>query len=199
MHHNAVLLPDRTVLVAGGAEIEESAAHAARHAEIYDPDADAWTLGAAARIPRLYHSVALLTPDAKVVTAGSNPQRGQEELRIEVYWPPYLFRGARPACTPDVAQAGYGDTVTATCPQADRLREVSLVRPGATTHSYDNEQRLVDVPFRVARDGAVDLDLPAAPALAPPGWYLLFAVDVDGVPSHGSWLHLVDRSPAASG
>ncbi len=199
MHHNAVLLPDRTVLVAGGAEVEESAAHAARHAEIYDPAADAWTIGAAARVPRLYHSVALLTPDAKVVTAGSNPQRGQEELRIEVYWPPYLFRGARPACTPDVRQAGYGDTVTATCPRADRLREVSLVRPGATTHSYDNEQRLVDVPFRAGGDGVVDLDLPAEPALAPPGWYLLFAVDVDGVPSQGSWLHLADRSPAASG
>ena len=159
-------------------------------AEIYHPHEDHWMMTATARVPRLYHSVALLMPDGRVVTAGSNPVRGQEELRIEVYWPPYLFRGPRPACTPDTTEAGYGQTITAACPQAAGLDQVSLVRPGATTHSADNEQRLVDVPFRVTGPGTVELDLPANPNLALPGWYMLFAVDTAGVPSEAAWLHL---------
>lgn len=190
MHLNAVLLPDRSVVAVGGAALEESAANAALHAEIYHPDADAWTLGAAARVPRLYHSVALLTPDGKVVTAGSNPQRGQEELAIEVYSPPYLFRGGRPTVTLDADTAAYGATITATCSPADRLREFNLVRPGTTTHSCANDQRLVDVPHRVIGAAAVALDLPAEATIAPPGWYLLFAVDQDGVPSDGVWLRI---------
>jgi hypothetical protein len=190
MHLSAVLLPDRTVLVSGGAAMEETAAMAALDAEIYDPAAGTWTVAATARVPRLYHSIALLMPDGKVVTAGSNPQRTQEELRIEVFWPPYLFRGPRPTCTPDVAEAGYGDTITARCPDAARLGQVSLVRPGATTHSADNEQRLVDLPFRQTAQETVELDLPADQSLAPPGWYMLFAVDTAGVPSQAAWLHL---------
>lgn len=191
MHHNATLLPDRTVVVTGGARVEESAAQASRHAEIYDPRTGTWTLGARARVARLYHSVALLTPDGKVVTAGSNPERGQEELRIEVYWPPYLFRGTRLTISVNTTQAAFGESVMATCPHAERLREISLVRPGATTHSSDNEQRLVDVPFRVTATDTVELDLPADPAVAPPGWYMLFAVDRDGTLSSASWLRLL--------
>jgi hypothetical protein len=191
MHLNATLLPDRTVAVTGGARLEESAAHASRHAEIYDPRTGKWVLGAKARVVRLYHSVALLTPDGKVITAGSNPQRGQEELRIEVYWPPYLFRGERPAISVETTRAMRGQSVTAACPRADRLREINLVRPGVTTHSSDNEQRLLDVPFRVTAADTVELDLPAEPALAPPGWYMIFAVDHDGVPSNASWLRLI--------
>jgi hypothetical protein len=190
MHLNAVILPDRTVVAVGGARLEESAAHAARHAEIYDPVADTWTLGAAARVPRLYHSVGLLTPDGKVVTAGSNPVRRQEELAIEVYWPPYLFRGARPTLTPAVTTAGYAQSVTATAPDPGRLRELSLVRPGSTTHSLNTDQRLVDLPFRTVGSDTVEFDLPADAALAPPGWYMVFAVRDDGVPSEAAWLRL---------
>ena len=100
------------------------------------------------------------------------------------------FRGPRPTCAVAVTECSYGETIAVTCPQADRLREFNLVRPGVTTHSSDNEQRLVDLPFRVSGPGAVDLDLPAKHALAPPGWYMLFAVDTAGVPSEASWLHL---------
>ena len=94
MHLCATLLPDRTVLVNGGAMMEETAAQAAFGAEIYHPAAGEWRMAADSRVPRLYHSVALLLPDGKVVTAGSNPQRKTEEMRVEVFWPPYLFAGA---------------------------------------------------------------------------------------------------------
>ena len=190
MHLCATLLPDRTVLVNGGAEMEEHAAMAAFDAEIFDPVAGTWAVAARSRVPRLYHSVALLMPDGRVITAGSNPARKAEELRIEVFWPPYLFRGARPTLTLATTAAGYGKTVTATVMGDRPLRWMSLVHPGATTHSADNEQRLVDVDFTAQPGSTVSVTLPTSAGLAPPGWYMLFAVDAAGVPSNAAWLRL---------
>jgi hypothetical protein len=190
MHLCATLLPDRTVLVSGGAMMEEHVADAALDAEIYHPEQDAWSMAATARVPRLYHSVALLMPDGRVVTAGSNPERKVEELRIEVFWPPYLFAGPRPSCTPAQAEVHYGATLAVEVPDAADLASACLLRPGATTHSTDAEQRLVDVPHEVDEPDAVTVQLPAEPTVAPPGWYLLFVVNTAGVPSEGAWLHL---------
>ena len=66
--------------------MEESRADATLEAEIYHPDfsggAGVWAMAAKSRVARLYHSVALLVPDGRVITAGSNPARKTEELRI---------------------------------------------------------------------------------------------------------------------
>ncbi|MGH3925040.1 MAG: galactose oxidase-like domain-containing protein, partial [Pseudonocardiaceae bacterium] len=189
MHLCSVLLPDRTVLVSGGSALEENAAVAALEAEIFSPATQAWTLAATARLPRLYHSIALLMPDGKVVTAGSNPARKDEELRIEVYWPPYLFRGPQPTLALAATHGSYGGTVTATSDDP-ALRSVSLVRSGSSTHSANNEQRLVDLAFTTGANGTLTLQLPAEPTMAPPGWYLVFALNTQGVPSQGAWLQL---------
>ncbi|CAM2867951.1 galactose oxidase-like domain-containing protein [Skermania piniformis] len=183
MHVSAVLLPDRTVLVTGGSGMEEMAHDAPDHAQIYHPAAGNWTHTAKSRVPRLYHSVALLTPDGKVITAGSNPVRKSEELRIEVFWPPYLFAGRRPTLTLSRDQARYGDLLAVT--MTGGVRRVELMRPGACTHSCDTEQRLVALEIV---GGA--LRMPTNPNLAPPGWYQVFAVSAAGVPSVGRWLHL---------
>jgi hypothetical protein len=176
MHLCATLLPDRTVLVNGGAMMEETAAQAAFAAEIYHPDTNRWQMAAVSRVPRLYHSIALLMPDGKVVTAGSNPQRKTEELRIEVFWPPYLFGGPRPSLT-SPREVHYGAAVDVTTPQAAQIATAALVRPGATTHSSDLEQRLVDLPLTATGPASLRLQMPASTNLAPPGWYLLFVVD----------------------
>jgi Domain of unknown function (DUF1929) len=188
MHLSAVLLPDRTVLATGGSAMEEAAHAAPKHAQIYRPAAGTWTHTGDSRVPRLYHSVALLTPDGKVVTAGSNPARKTEDRRIEVYLPPYLFHGARPTLRLRTHTATHGGTVTATV--SSGVHEVNLMRPSACTHSCDNEQRLVGVAFTSGTGNSVTLQMPGNPNLAPPGWYLVFAVDQHGVPSIGQWLKL---------
>jgi Galactose oxidase-like, Early set domain len=190
MHLNLVLLPDRTVMATGGASVQEKKVHAALEAELFDPKTGKWRRGAKSRVPRLYHSVALLMPDGKVITAGSNPKRGVEEYRIEVYSPPYLFKGPRPQLTLSRDHAKYGASLRATTPDPAALREVNLVRPSATTHASNLEQRLLDLPFEVKGANRIDLTLPAEPNLAPPGWYMVFAVDAAGVPSQARWLHL---------
>jgi len=73
---------------------------------------------------------------------------------------------------------------------ADQIASACLIRPGATTHSLNSEQRLVDLPIQVTGPEAVLLQMPATATIAPPGWYLLFVVNATGVPSEGSWIHL---------
>jgi Domain of unknown function (DUF1929) len=189
MHLNGTLLPDRTVLANGGARVEEHRVEAALHAELYDPRRRRWTEAAKSRVPRLYHSIALLTPDGRVITAGSNPRPRDDELRIEVYSPPYLFRGTRPRLELSRDEAGYGARLAATV-SGGAVREVSLLRPGAVTHAFNNDQRLVDVPFEVSGPGRLRLRLPRSRRIAPPGWYMAFAVDEAGVPSVARWLRL---------
>jgi hypothetical protein len=98
MHVNAVLLPDRTVLATGGSGKREDPFLATLDCEIFDPKMRNWSLAAEAMVPRMYHSIALLLPDGRVVAAGSNPDKGSqanwvppdrlEELRLEIYSPP---------------------------------------------------------------------------------------------------------------
>jgi hypothetical protein len=151
-------------------------------------------------VPRLYHSTALLLPDGRVVAAGGNPEGGDsvpwlppdenEEMRLEIFSPPYLFRGPQPTITAAPDACGYGDDITVSTPQAAGIRWVSLVRNGVTTHSFDAGQRLVDLPITGRTAGTVHVRVPANPNLAPPGWYMLFVVDEDGVPSVAHWVHV---------
>jgi hypothetical protein len=200
LHLNAVLLPDRTVLVSGGSLKQEDQPLARVEAEIYDPATDTWSLMAAATVPRLYHSTAVLLPDGRVVAAGGNPEGGaqvaweppdeEEEMRLEVFSPPYLFKGPRPEISGAPGAAAHGETITIETPQADGIKWASLVRNGVTTHSFDSEQRLVDLEITGRAAGSLQAAVPANPNLAPPGWYMLFLVDQAGIPSVASWVRL---------
>src|SRR5947209_365724 len=124
MHLNAVLLPDRTVFVSGGAINHEEAgvAPVARlQSELYDPETDTWRPGATASVVRMYHSIALLLPDGRVVTASGNPppygnlpgwiEQPNEELHLEMYSPPYMFAGSRPTIVNAPGEWNYATTV----------------------------------------------------------------------------------------
>jgi hypothetical protein len=208
-HPNATLLPDRTVLVTGGSQRDEEKAEATNHAEIFDPEHPelGWRQLAEASVTRMYHSVALLLPDGRVITASGNPNRGNqvnweppdpnEELRLEVYSPPYLFRGPRPTISTVTTEWRYGQTVTIATPDADTIRWVSLIRPGVTTHSFNTTQRLVDLPITTRGEGMVQVHVTDEPNIAPPGWYMLFLTDHDRVPSVARWVHLVAAPTSA--
>jgi hypothetical protein len=186
MHLNAVLLPDRTVLVSGGEDKREDASSAALEAEIFNPVTGNWTLAAKASVARMYHSIAILLPDARVITAGSNPEDpnvGGGELRLELYHPPYLFRGPRPFIAAVAGHIHHGDAFDIETPQARDIRWISLIRPMATTHSWDSNQRLIDVPFECRSLCTLRATMPRDATLVPPGWYMLFLVDRHGVPS----------------
>jgi FtsP/CotA-like multicopper oxidase with cupredoxin domain len=185
---NAVILPDRTVFISGGGSSPESGP--VLEAEIYDPQLGTWSAAATATVPRFYHSVALLLPDGRVATAGSNPARGDDELRIEIYHPPYLFRGQRPFVEHAPTEMAYGGKFEVRTPNAGELQWAQLIRPMATTHSCDTQQRLVDLPFTVLSPDAIQVTIPNERSLAPPGWWMLSVVDTKRRPSDAYWVHL---------
>jgi Domain of unknown function (DUF1929)/FG-GAP-like repeat len=200
LHLNAVLLPDHTVFVTGGSLKQEDQPLARLQPEIYDPANDDWTPMAASTVPRLYHSTALLLPDGSVVTAGGNPEGGthvhwdedpDEEMRLEIFRPPYFFKGDRPTIASAPEQCTYGQSIQIACPQSTNIRWVSFVRNCVTTHSFDGSQRLVDLDVIDRSGGMITAKVPQNPNLAPPGWYMLFLVDNHGVPSIARWVHLL--------
>jgi hypothetical protein len=204
IHLNAVLLPDRTVFVSGGAIIHEETGRApiARlQSEIYDPATDTWTPGAVASVIRMYHSVALLMPDGQVMTTSGNPPpyghlvpwqppQDNEEMHIEMYRPPYLFAGAQPVIGQVPQEWHYGEAVDVATGQPGNILWAELIRSGVTTHAFDNSQRLVDLPIGARAQGHLTVQAPPTPTLAPPGWYMLFLVDRNRVPSTATWIHL---------
>jgi hypothetical protein len=191
MYVSAVILPDRTVFQTGGSprqrDFENSYVYST---QIYDPATGAWTKAKDSTLPRGYHSSAVLLPDGRVATFGNNPADRSFDVRIEIYSPEYLTRGERPEITSVPTEMFYGGSYEMTTTQAAPIRSVSLVRPMAVTHSVDANQRLVDVPFTVDGEGRLELSITANPNVAPPGWYMLFAVDETGVPSVASWVRI---------
>ncbi|HJV89769.1 MAG TPA: galactose oxidase-like domain-containing protein [Holophagaceae bacterium] len=197
IHVNAVILPDRTVVATGGSGIAEDALTASTEAEIYDPATNTWHTGARARVPRMYHSIALLMPDGRVLTSGSNPSRRNDEKRIEIYHPPYLFKGPRPCLERVPEVVALGSTFAVHTPDASKIKWISLVKPMATTHSYDSEQRLIDLPFR-RHACHLHTAMPENPNLVPPGYYMLFVVSDQGVPSIAKWVKVVANGKEAT-
>jgi hypothetical protein len=186
---NSVLTPDGAVITIGG-NLEENYIGPQKEALRYDPAADTWTPLAAQAEERGYHSTALLLPDGRIVSAGDDgpSDLGGQSDKIEVFSPPYLFKGARPRITSAPSTVAYGASFTVATPDTDVAKAV-LVAPGATTHANDMHQRLVPLAMTPTA-GGLQLTAPATTAIAPPGYYMLFLVDSEGVPSVASFVRL---------
>ena len=189
--HNLVVLPDGTVMAVGGAPSVSQTTHAGSTTpEIWDPDTGAWTPMAAQVEPRDYHSIAFLLPDGRVVSAGGGRwSTGLDELNAEIFSPPYLFKGARPTITGAPAAISYGAGFSLTTPDAAGITKVSLVSMAAETHTLDMGQRFVPLVYS-ASSGALSVQAPADGNVAPPGYYMVFAVNSAGVPSVASIVRL---------
>jgi galactose oxidase-like protein/Big-like domain-containing protein/PKD domain-containing protein len=195
---NAVLLPNGKVLALGGSATNEDPSSATLGADLYDPATGAWSSAGTCSYARLYHSTALLLPDATVVSAGSNPVRGTYEEHIEIYSPAYLFApdgslAARPVISKTPAKIGYGaGTFQVKTPDAANIASVVLVRPASVTHAFNMEQRVVGLSF-TSSSGALTVNLPPNSDVAPPGYYMLFLLNNGGVPSVATFVQVIDN------
>jgi hypothetical protein len=181
---NLVILPDGRALAVGGTD----GTAGQRQSLLYDPAANTWTRMASQVEERGYHSTALLLPDGRVLSAGDNQTPGGKAA-LEVYSPPYLYQGPRPAILSSPATARWGSTFAVAT--SDPVARVVLVRPGATTHTTDMDQRHVELTF-TATSGGVLASAPPSPAVAPPGHYMLFLLNGTGVPSVAKWISLTN-------
>jgi Domain of unknown function (DUF1929)/FlgD Ig-like domain len=202
LYHNLTILPDGKVLATGGcrdscwqdAALPNPACSGtvtwSKEAELYDPEAPAgqrWTTLAAMTNPAVYHTTAALLPDGRVLVATGNLPH-----RAEVFTPPYLEGSpSRPAVLDAPGVTHYGDTLVVSFASSSTIAKVSLVRLASVTHGFDMNQRYVPCPIVTQDASTITAVAPVDANVAPPGFYMLFLVDANGVPSIAKYL-LVD-------
>ncbi|MEO6082426.1 MAG: galactose oxidase-like domain-containing protein, partial [Umezawaea sp.] len=187
---NSVVLPDGSVVVLGGQgrPVPFSDQTAVLAPELWNPATGRFTRLAPMSTPRNYHSVANLLPDGTVFSGGGglcgNCATNHPDGQVLV--PPYLLnpdgtRKPRPAITTAPTAAAHGATISVGTDRA--VTGFALVRTSSVTHSVDNDQRRIPlVPVSVSSK-SYRATIPTDPGIAPPGNYLLFALDSAGTPS----------------
>ncbi|MFF2194270.1 galactose oxidase-like domain-containing protein [Streptomyces sp. NPDC058157] len=203
-----LLLPDTSLLTVNGAYSIRDYGNGP-----YNPSADlkyrqtdtrdasgTWRLGPVQRLPRGYHSNAVLLPDGRVMVTGDELQQLANDPRIdddmngsiEIFEPAYLHQGT-PRPRLDSVPAGplaHGSRFPVTTLTPDQVKKAVLVAPTTATHAVNFSQRHVELKI-TKRDGRrLTLEAPPTPADAPPGYYMIFLLDENGVPSTARFIAL---------
>lgn len=159
------------------------------------------------RVSRGYHSVSLLLPDARVLVAGGEKydviQNGEpRKQQARIFTPPYGGSDSWASKRPSMEIIGgkefqYGSTLKAQFAGFDDgIARLTLVSLGSTTHAYNQNQRVVflHTPKQeiMSYSRLHSVDLPKSPNIAPPGYYMLFALDTLGRPSVAEIIRLKD-------
>ncbi|KAJ7202648.1 glyoxal oxidase N-terminus-domain-containing protein [Mycena pura] len=145
-------------------------------------------------VARLYHSEAILLPDARVLVSGSDPQTPNfpEEMRIEAYIPPYLNQGrVQPSFTIATTDWAYGSShpIVVTLHQGTTsTMKVSLVAAVSSTHGNTMGARTIFPTFSCASTTCT-ITAPPNAFVSPPGWHQLFILD-GPTPSHSAWVRI---------
>ncbi|KXH41988.1 kelch domain-containing protein [Colletotrichum simmondsii] len=212
---NAVVLPDGQVLVTGGQRksLVFTNTDGILIAELFNPETKEWKQMAPMAVPRNYHSVAILMPDATVFTGGGGLCYVQQILGStagcdktvdhadgEIFEPPYLYnadgtKAARPVVsgvTEEAVKAGATITFSVEGVEAGgKGAKVTLIRTGSVTHSSNTDQRRIPLD-NVQVDGqSFSAKLPEDYGILLPGFYYLFVSNAQGTPSIAKTLHVV--------
>lgn len=184
-HLNLTVLPTGEVLATGGVggSTFNDVTLGVHAAELWDPETGEWRTLASNAVTRGYHSSSLLLPDGRVLHAGSGEGAGAPDQKNgELFSPPYLLRGPRPDITSAPSDVGYGAQFRILTPEAGAITLVSLIRLGATTHAFDENQRFQRLAFTADAAG-LTVTAPSSSNRTPPGHYMLFILNAAEVPS----------------
>ncbi len=189
--HNSVVLPNGQVLIVGGQTLAVgfSDNNSVLVPELFDPATEAFTTLPPIAAPRNYHSVAILLPDARVLSAGgglcgAGCAANHADLQI---WTPHYLRNpdgtpaTRPVITAAPATVQYGQRANVATSGA--VASFSMVRLSSTTHTVNNDQRRLALTHRSTGTNSYEVDIPTNPGWALPGDWMLFALNADGTPS----------------
>ncbi|MCZ9349776.1 kelch motif-containing protein [Streptomyces mutabilis] len=194
----ASVLPDDSVLVSGGSEDYRGRSDSnILQARLYHPETNEFERVADPLVGRNYHSGSILLPDGRLMFFGSdslyadkaNTKPGKFEQRIEIYTPPYLYRDSRPDLSGGPQTIERGESGTFTSRAAGSVKKVRLIRPSASTHVTDVDQRSIALDFKADGD-KLTVTVPENKNLVQSGWYMMFVTDGEGTPSKAEWVRV---------
>jgi lectin family protein/galactose oxidase-like protein len=185
---NMTVLADGSVMLSGGSGVDNELVGVANEVAIWHPDTGQWTFGADAATPRLYHSTTLLLPDGRVLSTGGGAPGPAINLNAEIYTPPYLLNddgtpAVRPVITGAPDRLEQGQTFTITVDNADVITRLEFVKFGSATHSFNSEQRALELDFTRLDSHTLQVTFPANANVVTPGYWMLFANNNNGTPS----------------
>jgi Domain of unknown function (DUF1929) len=208
---DTLILPDGTLFTVNGSydirnygngDYNPNADLKYRQTEMRDA-AGKWTLGPDQRLPRGYHSNAVILPDGRIMVTGDELQQiannpditsGQNGT-IEIYEPAYLHQGPRPTLTDAPSgPVGYGANMRVSTSTPTQVSRAVLMAPITSTHSVDTSQRHLDLQIASRAGNKLVLKTPPSAKAAPPGFYMLFLLNDKGVPSVAKWVQLTPGS-----
>ncbi len=184
---NATILADGRVLATGGSTVWNELTGVNLNAEIWNPTTNQWQVGPPEVKARLYHSNALLMQDGSVLVMGGGAPGPQNNTNIEVYYPSYLYNAAggfatRPVISAAPGTIDIGETFDVDMGGTGAVSRVALIKTGSTTHSWNMEQRFIELTFQQS-GSRLRVQAPTRATDAPPGFYMLFAFNASGVPA----------------
>jgi hypothetical protein len=163
-----VLLPTGHVFICGGVSVDNEDVNFSDDdqrkvltAELFDPLSGNWSTLPDATVTRNYNSVALLMPDGRVWTAGSNkngnysfrhashgiggdePGVDFRELRIEIFEPWYYSSGRPRIVSPSPTEVYYGEAFSIGFESSADITSAAMIRAGSVTHAFNPDQRYV--------------------------------------------------------
>ena len=190
-HHTGTVIADGRVVVTGGSRQPNQLVGVNNEALIWTPSTGQWTVGAKTPTTndhaRLYHSNALLLPDATILVGGGGAPGPVVNTNAQIYYPPYLYNksgtfAVRPVITAAPDRLTWGETFDLQSNTPWKIKRVTLIKTGSVTHGFNMEARFMELPF--TRSGSIlKVQAPANANIATPGRYLLFVLDGQGVPS----------------
>jgi galactose oxidase len=213
---NSVVLPSGEVFVNGGASWAQqwTDVNSSWYPELWNPATKQFSVLARMSIPRNYHSVALLLPDATILTGGGGlcwaacQDLSVNHPNVQVFTPPYLFEtdGKALAERPNITSVsettislGVDESIVTITTDIE-VASFALVRYASSTHSINTDQRRIPlIPIPVSSSSRAlpsakafhyQTSIPTDPGITVPGYWMLFAINNRGVPSIATTLHI---------
>ena len=202
--HSAVVLPNGEVLIVGGQTlpVPYSDNRAVLAPELWNPATERFTVLPPMQVPRTYHSTALLLPDARVASIGGGlcgDGCPSNHADLQILTPHYLLNedgsaATRPVITSGATEIAYGSNLAIGTDSA--VTAFAMVRLSSATHTVNNDQRRIPLQFTATGGNRYALAMPTNPWVALPGYWMLFALNADGVPSVAKTIRIsADATP----
>ena len=216
-YSSAATLPSGEVFLTSGGDKDEVLTPGfelpVRTPELYNPTTGTWTAMAASARDRTYHNSAILLPDGRVLVGGHSPiwtgygathdaipgvtANNDKDPSFEVFSPPYLFKGPRPAISSAQSGIAWGSSFTIGTPTPGDIGSVVLSRLPSAQHITDSDTRTIRLSFSPSGPSSLQATAPPTGVIAPPGYYYLFILSKAGVPSVARLVKVGSASNAA--